>query len=190
VLDATANSVNTIFAQLVVTVGPDAVVDVANRMGIQSDLQPVCSITLGTQEVTPLEMADAFATLAGRGIHHPPISISLVKTPDGKQLFAATIRSDPALGRNDADLVTLALQGVIDHGTGVAANIGRPAAGKTGTTQDFTDAWFCGYVPQLTTCVWVGYNKGRVPMHDIEGFPDVYGGSIPAQIWHDYMSAA
>jgi 1A family penicillin-binding protein len=189
-LEATAHSVNTIFAQLVVAVGPEAVVDVAHRMGIQSDLQPVCSITLGTQEVTPLEMANAFATLTARGTHHPPTSISLVKTPDGKQLFQATIESDPALGRNDADLVNLALQGVIDHGTGVAANIGRPAAGKTGTTQDFTDAWFCGSVPQLTTCVWVGYNKGRVPMHNIEGFPDVFGGSIPAEIWHDYMSAA
>jgi penicillin-binding protein 1A len=189
-IEATAHSVNTIFAQLVVAVGPDAVVDVAHRMGIQSDLQPVCSITLGTQIVTPLEMTDAFASLAARGTHHPPISITRVKTPDGKQLFKAGIKSDPALDRNDADLVTLALQAVIDHGTGTAAGIGRPAAGKTGTTQDFSDAWFCGYVPQLTTCVWVGYNRGRVPMHDIEGFPNVFGGSLPAEIWHDFMTTA
>src|SRR5207247_1879720 len=100
--DATAHSVNTIFAQLVVAVGPDAVVDVAHRMGIESELQPVCSITLGTQDVTPLEMADAFATLADRGVRHPPISIMQVKTAEGKELFKAKIESDPALGRNDA----------------------------------------------------------------------------------------
>src|SRR5207247_5245513 len=105
-------------------------------------------------------------------------------------LVKADSHTEPALGRNDADLVTFALQAVIDHGTGTAADIGRPAAGKTGTTQDFTDAWFCGYVPQLTTCVWVGYEKGRIPMHDIEGFANVFGGSIPAQIWHDFMTEA
>jgi penicillin-binding protein 1A len=190
-LDATAHSVNTIFAQLVVTVGPESVVDVANRMGIQSELQPVCSITLGTQEVTPLEMADAFSTLAARGVHHDAISVRQVRSAQGRSLFKAQIQGDQVLRTNDADLVTLALQGVVTHGTGVAANLsGRPAAGKTGTTQDFTDAWFCGYVPQLTTCVWVGYTKGRVPMHDIEGYANVVGGTLPAVIWHDFMSQA
>src|SRR5213078_2973496 len=114
-LEATAHSVNTIFAQLVTTVGPDAVVDVAHRMGIDSDLQPVCSITLGTQEVTPLEMTDGFATLAARGMHHQPISITQVKSADGNELFRATPEGDQAMQQNDADLVTLALEGVIDH---------------------------------------------------------------------------
>jgi len=189
--DATAHSVNTIFAQLVTTVGPDAVVDVANRMGITSKLQPVCSITLGTQEVVPLDMADAYATLAARGFHHSPYSIRQVKSADDKMLYRAKVESDPALGQNDADLVSLALQGVVQRGTGVAAALGnRPVAGKTGTTQDFTDGWFCGYTPQLATCVWVGYLKGRIPMHNIEGVPNVVGGTIPAAIWHDFMDVA
>ena len=190
-LDATAHSVNTIFAQLVVTVGPQSVADVAHLMGIQSDLAAVCSITLGTNDVTPMEMTDAFATLASRGVHHDVSSISQVRSAEGKSLFKAQIQGEQVLRQNDADLVTLALQGVVSHGTGVAANLsGRPAAGKTGTTQDFTDAWFCGYVPQLTTCVWVGYTKGRIPMHNIEGYANVVGGTLPAVIWHDFMSEA
>src|SRR5207253_1574848 len=75
-------------------------------------------------------------------------------------------------------------------GTGVAANIGRPAAGKTGTAESFQDAWFCGYTPQLVTCVWVGYPKGEIPMHYVHGFADVFGGSIPAEIWHQFMAQA
>jgi len=89
-----------------------------------------------------------------------------------------------------ANLVTYALEGVIEHGTGTAANIGRPAAGKTGTAENFQDAWFCGFTPQLTTCVWVGYPKGEIPLLNVEGFPDVFGGSIPAEIWHDFMIKA
>jgi membrane peptidoglycan carboxypeptidase len=92
---------------------------------------------------------------------------------------------------NVADLTTWALQGVIDHGTGVAANIGRPAAGKTGTAQNYQDAWFCGYVPQLAACVWVGYPKTEDrPLDNIHGFAHVFGGTIPALIWHQFMSAA
>ena len=91
---------------------------------------------------------------------------------------------------NTADLATVALEGVIQKGTGTAANIGRPAAGKTGTAESFQDAWFCGYTPQLVTCVWVGYPKGEIPLHNIDGFADVFGGSIPAQIWHQFMAEA
>jgi penicillin-binding protein 1A len=83
------------------------------------------------------------------------------------------------------------MQGVIQRGTATAANIGRPAAGKTGTNQAFRDAWFCGFVPQLTACVWVGYPKTENrSMYNVEGFPEVFGGSIPARIWHDFMEAA
>jgi penicillin-binding protein 1A len=98
----------------------------------------------------------------------------------GRQLL------DPAL----ADAVTIALQGVVEHGTGPAAYLGRPVAGKTGTAQNYQDAWFCGYVPQLVTCVWVGYPQGEIPMQNVEGFPNVFGGSIPALIWHDFMATA
>jgi penicillin-binding protein 1A len=75
-------------------------------------------------------------------------------------------------------------------GTGTAANIGRPQAGKTGTAESFKDAWFCGYVPQLATCVWMGYPRAETPLLNIDGFPQVFGGSIPARIWHDFMDPA
>jgi penicillin-binding protein 1A len=185
---AIAHSVNTIFAQLVVDVGPANVATVARRMGIRSPLRPVCSITLGSQAVTPLDMAKAYATLAARGIRHPAQSLQLVRSPTGQVLGGLRSRGSRVLDQNVADVVTQALQGVISGGTGTAANIGRPAAGKTGTGQNFQDAWFCGYVPQLATCVWVGYPKGEIPMHNVEGFADVFGGSIPAEIWHDFMT--
>jgi len=79
---------------------------------------------------------------------------------------------------------------LIQHGTGTAANIGRPAAGKTGTAENYVDAWFCGFVPQLATCVWVGYPKGEIPLYNVEGYYQVFGGSLPARIWHDFMAGA
>jgi penicillin-binding protein 1A len=190
-IQATAHSVNTIFAQLVTSVGPDSVVDVAGRMGIRTKLEPVCSITLGSQDVTPLDMTSAYATLAARGVHYDPLAITVVKSSGNDVLDKPTSESDVALAENDADLVTFALQQVITGGTGTAARLSdRPAAGKTGTTQDYRDAWFCGYVPQLTTCVWMGYQKSQKPMHDVEGVPNVFGGSIPARIWNDFMTQA
>src|SRR5206468_2086110 len=149
----------------------------AHRMGIRSPLQAVCSITLGTQAVTPLEMTDGYATIASRGVRHWPEPISRVTSPSGKVIMQPNGDPKRVLTQTQADLVTYALQGVIDHGTGTAANIGRPEAGKTGTAENFQDAWFCGFVPQLATCVWVGYPKGEIPLLNVEGFPDVFGGS-------------
>jgi penicillin-binding protein 1A len=189
-LSATANSVNTIFAQLVAKVGPANVVPVAQRMGITTKLQPVCSITLGTQPVNPLEMTDAYATLAAHGVHHAPHAFELVRAPNGSVLRRLTARGDQAIPSSVADQVTYALEGVIQHGTGTAANFGRPAAGKTGTAENFQDAWFCGYVPQLATCVWVGYPKAEIPLNNIEGVGSVFGGSLPAEIWNHFMRAA
>jgi penicillin-binding protein 1A len=189
-VDATANSVNTIFAQLVDKIGPSNVVRVAHMMGIRSRLQSVCSITLGTQAVNPLEMTDAYATLASRGIHHPPQALRLVQGPSGEVLGRLDPHGTRALPQSTADEVTYALQHVIENGTGTAAALTRPAAGKTGTAESFQDAWFCGYVPQLVTCVWVGYPGREIPLENIEGVPEVFGGSIPAGIWHDFMSSA
>jgi penicillin-binding protein 1A len=93
--------------------------------------------------------------------------------------------------QNVADTVTYALQGVVQHGTGTAASLGiRPVAGKTGTAENSVDAWFCGFVPQLATCVWVGYPKAEIPMSYVEGVAGVTGGSLPAEIWHAFMSQA
>jgi penicillin-binding protein 1A len=164
-------------------------------MGIRSRLAPVCSIGLGTSEVTPLEMTSAYATLAARGSYVEPTAIDRVTGPDGEVLQGplrglASVGSE-VLSPQDADATTRVLQGVVDHGTGTAARLGdRPAAGKTGTAQDATDAWFCGYVPQLVTCVWVGYPDGARPMRDVAGVPEVYGGTIPATIWHEFMTEA
>ena len=194
-IDATAFSVNTVFAQLVtklghgLTSGPEEVVNAAKDLGIQSELKPLCSITLGTQEVSPLEMTRAYATLAARGVRHFATPIDKVLASDDKTVLAhPDVKGTQAVPQNDADLVTYALQQVVRYGTGTAARLAdRPVAGKTGTTNSESNAWFCGYIPQLAACVWVGYPSGNKPMHDIEGVQDVFGGTIPAEIWHDFM---
>ncbi|MDX6504793.1 MAG: penicillin-binding protein, partial [Gaiellaceae bacterium] len=188
--DALAHSVNTIFAQLVEQVGPEKVVNVAHAMGISSKLEPVCSIALGSQSVSPLEMATAYGTFASRGIYHAPEPIASVKAPGGKTLFSFEPKGKRVVQQNVIDQVVEALQGVVDHGTGVAAQIGRPVAGKTGTTESSQDAWFCGFTPQLVTCVWIGYPQAEIPMSYVEGVAGVTGGTLPARIWHDFMGPA
>jgi len=190
-LDATAHSVNTIFAQLVDVVGPKNVVGEAHKLGIRSDLQPVCSITLGTQAVDPLEMTDAYATLAARGRHHDPQAFELVRGPRGGVIGKLDAPGAQTIWQNTADTVTYALEGVVTHGTGVAAALGaRPVAGKTGTAEKSVDAWFCGYIPQLAACVWIGYPKGEIPLSYVEGVAGVTGGTLPAEIWHAFMTQA
>jgi penicillin-binding protein 1A len=187
---AIAHSVNTIFAQVVMRVGPAHVVDVAHRMGIRSPLKPVCSITLGPEGVSPLEMTTAFATLAARGIRHDAHAVNTVALPSGRMIARLRPRGTQALTQSVADRVTTALEGVVRGGTGTAANPGRPAAGKTGTAEGFKDAWFCGYVPQLAACAWIGYPHAEIPMQNLDGFAKVVGGSVPARIWHDFMVPA
>ena len=191
-LSATTNSVNTVYAQVAAAVTPQAIVDVADRMGIRSDLEPVCSITLGTQSVNPLEMTTAYATLAARGVRHRPTPLHEVVLPTGEAESAFGGRGEQVLDRNDADLANYALQTVVTSGTGTNARLpdGRPVAGKTGTNQEYRDAWFCGYTPQLATCVWVGYAEAQTPLVNIQGYSAVYGGTIPALIWRDFMTAA
>jgi membrane peptidoglycan carboxypeptidase len=188
---ATAHSVNTVFAQLVVEIGPDSVVEMAHDLGIRSDLPAVCSITLGSVAVNPLEMTDAYATLADRGVLHRPNPLLEVRSPGGRIDAGVVPRGRRAIDRNVADLVTYALQDVVDYGTGASARLSSwPAAGKTGTAQDTVDAWFCGYTVQIAACVWVGFPKGQIPLVDIEGIPQVFGGTIPAAIWNDFMEIA
>jgi len=191
-LDATANSVNTIFAQLIAKVGVRNVKAMAHQLGITSNgryFKTVCAMTLGSVGFTPLEMTDVYATLASGGVHHNPQAFESVREPNGK-LIKLNANGRRILGPNVAAELTYALQGVIQHGTGTAAAISRPAAGKTGTAESFQDAWFCGYVPQLATCVWVGYPAGEIPMLNVEGVSEVFGGTLPAEIWHDFMGPA
>jgi len=185
---ATTGSVNTAFARLIAELGASPVIETAHRMGITSNLQPYLSLTLGSQEVTPLEMASAFGTLAANGIHNPPVAVTKVIDSAGTTIYEATSQGTQALTPNIAYAATSILKGVISGGTGTRAAIGRPAAGKTGTTQDYRDAWFVGYTPQLSTSVWMGYTPEK-PMRNVHG-RRVYGGTFPAMIWHDFMAAA
>jgi penicillin-binding protein 1A len=187
-VSATANSVNTIFAQLVSKVGPSRVVDVARRLGIQSSLEPVCSITLGVEEVTPLEMTHAFSTLASGGVRMPLTAVRVIKTTDGRVVYRHKPKGKRVMEANHAWQVVYALQRVVTGGTGTAAAFGPPVFGKTGTTDDWTDAWFCGGTVVLVTCVQVGYPKGKISMAGVHGI-NVTGGSFPAMIWHDFMAA-
>ena len=189
-LQATAFSVNTIYAQVALRVGLSRVVDVAHRMGIESPLLPVCSLTLGPEGVSPLEMTNAFATLAARGIRHRAEVLQRVTAPDGKVVHRIRRKGRRALRRGVSDRVTYALSGVVRGGTGTAAYFGRPAAGKTGTAELFKDAWFCGFVPQLAACAWIGHARAEIPMAWVAGFAEVVGGSVPARIWRTFMEPA
>jgi penicillin-binding protein 1A len=194
-LGATAQSVNTIYAQLIAKIHVGNVQHVAQHLGITEQIggpyfRRACAITLGSVGFTPLELTDVYATFANGGIHHDPQAFESIRGPNGGLVpLPSTARR--VLTANVAAQVTGALQGVVTSGTGTAAALGsRPVAGKTGTAENFQDAWFCGYVPQLATCVWVGYPKGEIPLLNVEGVPEVFGGTLPAEIWHNYMSGA
>lgn len=189
-VDATRLSVNTVYAQVVDAIGPDAMADMTRDVGITSELNPVHSLVLGTSNVSVLEMARAFATFATRGERVEPHAILEVTTADGRVLERAAPGRTRVLDTEDADVVNFALGQVMERGTGTAAKFGKPAAGKTGTTQDSGDAWFVGYTPHLSTAVWLGYPEGASrPMTNVRG-ERVTGGGLPARIFRDFMRDA
>ncbi len=159
----------------------------AERMGIKSKLDLVPSISLGTSLVTPLELASAFATLGHHGIYNEPISILKIEDKNGMLIDKFNNYASEAIPEETAYIVTDMMRTAIDHGTGVAArytyNFNRPAAGKTGTTQDYADAWFCGFTPQLTATAWVGFDDQRI------SFTGDYGQGARAAlpIWAIFM---
>jgi penicillin-binding protein 1A len=188
---ATLLSDNTVFARLTLDVGPKPVADLAEQMGIQSHLKPVPSIVLGVNAVSPLDLATAYATLADGGVVHQPTILEKVVFPGGNTEGASKPRGKRVVDSNVAAAVTRILEANVRSGTGTAAALaGRPAAGKTGTTDSFADAWFAGFVPQLATVTWVGDPKKERPLRNVHGIPGVTGGTLPAQIWHTYMTAA
>ena len=189
--EAMEKSVNSIFARLILDVGPSDVVETAHEMGITNDITPVPAIALGGHEqgVTPLDMASAYGTLAAGGTRAEPFSITSVTGADGETLLENSPQVEEAIDPAVAYLTTDILRGVITRGTGGAAGIGRPAAGKTGTTQKYRDAWFVGYTPDLVAAVWVGYPEAQQEMTDVHG-RRVTGGSFPAEIWAAFMKGA
>jgi 1A family penicillin-binding protein len=188
---ALMKSINAIAAQLVERTGPDAVIDTARRCGIISPLMPVYSVALGTSGVSPLEMAAAFSTFATGGEQHAPFWIRRVEDPLGRVLEEHIVRGRRSLDPGIAYQVVDMLRGVLAAGTGkVVRQMGfdLPAAGKTGTSDDFRDSWFTGFTPTLSASVWVGFDRG-IRMRDANGV-GISGGRGAAPIWADFMTRA
>ncbi len=184
---ATVTSDNTVFAQLDLDVGPENVAATAKSMGITTHLQGLPAEGIGGLKygVSPLELSDAYATLASGGVRHRPVAIAKVVLPGGKVEHPQGPEPKRVLSPAVAWQVTRLLHDNITEGTGTAAYTGCVGqAGKTGTTDEYTDAWFSGYQPNLATAVWVGYPESNaISMTDVNGIT-VFGGTFPAEIWH------
>ncbi|MBA2637686.1 MAG: transglycosylase domain-containing protein [Solirubrobacterales bacterium] len=189
---ATLSSDNSVFTQLALDVGPDKIKETAHQMGIRSKLNGYPGEALGGLErgVSPLEMANAYATIASGGWRNRPKAITRVVRSDGHVDDLRRPRRHKAFRNGVTHEVTALLEQNIQRGTGRAAQIRCPAAGKTGTTDEHKDAWFVGYTPRLATAVWVGYPDRGVEMTNLYRGGPVAGGTFPAEIWGDYMGTA
>ena len=187
--EALVRSVNGVYARLALDIGGGQIATQAHLMGVKAKLSSYPSIALGSEEVSVLDMAAAYSTLANHGTAIEPTTLESVQLSDGSILKPDQKEQPGVLSPTNAYLLSKVMEQVITRGTGTAASIGRPAAGKTGTTNDYADAWFVGYTPQLVTAVWVGYPEGRRPMMNVHGLR-VSGGTFPALIWRNFMLAA
>lgn len=187
ILQQTLRSSNCAYARLGQVAGIPAVIDVTRKLGVTSELEAVPSFVLGTQGITPLEMAGAYAGIANDGIYNRPFFIQRVEDAQGRVIFEHAPQPAQALSQQGARHTTAILEQNVQSGTGTAARLnGRPAAGKTGTAQNAKDAWFVGYSGQYTTAVWLGGMGAELEMR-----PDgrgMTGGSYPARIWGAYMN--
>ena len=190
---AMVHSVNTVFAQIMARVGPEETAKAAERVGIAPDaLTPrQCAMALGglREGVSPLEQAAGFATFAARGTYAKPYAITRIRDRSGEIVYQHSSEVDQRPPSKEVGVLNGVLQRVVKEGTGTAAAIDRPVAGKTGTTERNGNAWFIGYTPQLATAVWVGRPEGDVPMTNVRGIA-VTGGSFPARIFSRYMRGA
>ena len=195
---ATYTSKNTVYAQVSVAVGPERIVETAHKMGIESPLQPVLSIALGTQTVTPLEMAAAYSTIANFGERKESYLIERVEDADGNLIYQHETVPVRVLDEALAAAVVRTLEKVPrPGGTAKLANIGRPQFGKTGTAQNFQDVWFVGAIPQYTAAVWVGHADAQIEMVNFKVYDDgadrdqsirrAYGGTVAGPVWADFM---
>ena len=193
----TLASDNSVFARLTLDVGPENIAAMAHSLGIRTDLRAnegvyVPSMGLGSRVVTPMDMASAYATLAAGGVYAEPMAIRRVVLPGGKvdkEAGWGVPKRKRVIPDWVAAEVTRILEANMTGGTGVGAYFGKTAAGKTGTTDNFADAWFCGYTPALATTVWIGYPKGEIPMTSVHGIA-VSGPTFPATIWRLFMERA
>jgi penicillin-binding protein 1A len=191
---ATWRSTNTVYVQVIQDAGIKHTAELAHRLGVTTvnpdgtlpSGEPYSALlTLGVAEVAPLDMAAAFGVFAARGMQNPATPIVKIEDVNGKVLEDNSARQPKrVLDEAVADTVTDVTRGVITSGTGKAASIGRPAAGKTGTAEDNADAWFVGFTPTLSTAVWIGYSDSRRSLGQVQG------GTIPARAWKDFMSQA
>ncbi|MHB8662019.1 MAG: transglycosylase domain-containing protein [Acidimicrobiales bacterium] len=200
IVAATAGSVNCAFARMGVTVGLDNVISMAQQLGVTTPLKPFISLSIGAEEVRPIDMAGVFATFANDGVHHKPFLVDHINDRSGNLVFQGGDKGVQVLSPNKAHEELVALRAVVTGGTGGAAGLAdRQAAGKTGTAEHNDNAWFDGITPQLTAVVWMGSPIGNVPMYSVggitasgnyEGYRTVFGGTYPAMIWHDFMTRA
>ena len=192
---ATYGSVNTVYAQVSAEAGPENIVEMARRMGVtESALTPALSIVLGTSSVSPLEMASGYSNFATNGRHADDYIVARIVDHDGTVIYEhepeITQVADPAIFA----AARRALVKVPSIGTAPRANIGRAQGGKTGTHQDYKDAWFVGFTPEYSTAVWVGYEAEQIELENVtingQTYKRVFGGSVPAPIWAEFMTIA
>ncbi|NLU75564.1 penicillin-binding protein [Streptomyces sp. HNM0575] len=197
--EATAKSVNTYFVSLIGDTGICPVTQMAKKMGIEradgKEIDQVPSITLGTQEMSPLTMAEGYATFAARGMHCTPVAVESITDARGKKLPVPKTSCKRAMSERTADTVNTLLRGVVEDGTGKKAGLdGRDSAGKTGTTDQRYAAWFVGYTPNMSGAVWVGDPTHKTQMTNISiggvYHDKVFGGEVPGPIWRDAMAGA
>jgi len=180
-----ARSLNLPAVKLITDLGPDVVVNLAKRLGIKSDLESVPSLVLGSSSVTPLEMTSVYATIANHGTRVPPRIINKITDPDGAEIPLIGNMPEQVVLEQEAYIITSMMTSVIKGGTGSKAQkLGRPVAGKTGTSNDQKDAWFVGFTPDFASAVWIGYdNPKSIGRRE-------YGGRAALPIWLNFMETA
>ena len=192
--EATRRSINTVFAQMASELGGEKLASTANRIGIDSEIDPVISLTLGAGAVTPIEIASAYSSFATNGVLAPPYLIERIEDSDGEVLYQNIVSqriSIPDPGA--AAAVRKTLEVAAQFGTGTRAVLDdRPIAGKTGTHQGFREAWFIGFIPQYTSSIWIGFAEEQLPLTDVEingeVIRNVSGGRVPAPMWKEFMT--
>jgi 1A family penicillin-binding protein len=186
----TMRSSNCAYLRLAQVVGLNNVISTAHALGVNARLDPVLTLPLGVFDITALEMANSYASIANDGVRVDPYFVERIEDRDGKVLYQHTSTQSRAISVQSARLVTQVLEKNVIGGTGTKARLpAQPAAGKTGTSSDFTDAWFVGYTPYLSTAVWMGNAEASIQMRNVGGVSGVTGGSFPAEIWGAYNTA-